>query len=167
MTQATLRPGPPSERTCMRRSTISGVTGRLTSSTPRLRGIAAMRSNWRRPPACKSTAFTYLTSVEALIHCGPTLEACATEIDAALAFAARASNEHATAQLLVYRQLVRSLRGETHGPGRFSDGSFDEMAHRGALAANPATGVVFHAHLALAAAIFGDAAMLSEHAAIA
>jgi diguanylate cyclase (GGDEF)-like protein len=112
-------------------------------------------------------SFTYLTSVEALIHCGPTLEAGATEVDAALAFAARTSNEHATAQLLVYRQLVRTLRGETDGPGRFSDGSFDEMAHRGALAANPATGVVFHAHLALAAAIFGDAAKLAEHAAIA
>jgi diguanylate cyclase (GGDEF)-like protein len=112
-------------------------------------------------------SLTYLTSLDVLSHCAPTLEAYATEVDAALAFAARTSNEHATAQLLIYRQLVRSLRGETHVPGGFSDATFDEVTHLGSLVANPATGVVFHAHLALAAALFGDAAKLAEHAAMA
>ncbi|MGA2124885.1 MAG: AAA family ATPase, partial [Xanthobacteraceae bacterium] len=101
--------------------------------------------------------------LDALVDCAPTLEACGAEADAALAFAERTGNGRTTTQLLIYRQLARSLRGQTSVPGDFSDGSFDADAHMARLAADLPTTVIFRTYLALAAALVGDAAKLAEH----
>lgn len=115
----------------------------------------------------QSACFTYRTSIPALLECAPSLESYATEIEAGLAFAARTGNDHATAVNLADRQLLRTLRGETEGPGNFTDGSFDEVAHLARLVTNPMAVVSFHIRRALAAAVFLDVPGLQRHAAAA
>jgi len=109
--------------------------------------------------------FTYYTSAPALLDCAPTLDTCAAEVDAGLAFAARTGNEHTALSLLAYRQLLRALRGETHAPGSFADASFDEEAHLAHAAVNPTAVANFHIARAICAALFGHAAELARHAA--
>ncbi|HSW09129.1 trifunctional serine/threonine-protein kinase/ATP-binding protein/sensor histidine kinase [Aquabacterium sp.] len=109
--------------------------------------------------------FTYYTSTPSLLDCAPTLDTCAAEVDAGLAFAARTGNDHTALSLLAYRQLLRALRGETHAPGSFADASFDEETHLAHAAVNPTAVANFHITRALCAALFGHAAELARHAA--
>ncbi len=95
------------------------------------------------------------------------LDELAEEVETALAVTRRAGNGQVTAILLPYRQAVRALRGETDRPGTFTDASFDEQAHLESLAGNASAAGNFHTMRALTAAIFGDTAALSYHAAAA
>ena len=63
---------------------------------------------------------TYQTSPPALLDCAPTLDSCAADVDAALAFAARTGNDHASTSYLPFRQLLRALRGDTRRRGALS-----------------------------------------------
>jgi len=111
--------------------------------------------------------WNYYPSLAAALDCAPTLESYAAEINAALAFAERTGNDYATATFLSHRQLLRALRGETNAPGSFTDGSFDEEAHRAAVSANTLAGGYYHVNRALAAALFDDNDELAVHAAAA
>jgi PAS domain S-box-containing protein len=111
--------------------------------------------------------FTYTSSIAALLDSAPTLDTCSAEVEAGLAFAARTGNDHSAGAYLAYRQLLRSLRGETNTPGGFADASFDEAAHLAAAGHNPVAAVMFHVHRALSAALFDDPAGLDRHAAAA
>ena len=109
--------------------------------------------------------FTYYTAIPSLLDCAPAIDTCAAEVDAGLAFAARTGNDHTALSFLAYRQLLRSLRGETHAPGSFADASFDEEAHLAHAAVNPTAVANFHIARAICAALFGHAADLAQHAA--
>jgi diguanylate cyclase (GGDEF)-like protein len=115
----------------------------------------------------QSACSTFHASLVQLLDCAPTLEALLDEVETALALAARSSNDHAAIGELPYRQLVRTLRGETDVPGGFTDPSFSEAAYTAALPGNPSTEAMYHAPRALAAAIFGNSADLAAHAAAA
>ena len=107
--------------------------------------------------------FTHFISLAALLDCSPTLDGCANDVEAALAFTSRTGNEHAAAAYVVFRQLVRALRGDTSRPGSFTDDSFDEAEHLGTLAANPMAAAYVHIYRALSAAVMGDPIALAEH----
>jgi diguanylate cyclase (GGDEF)-like protein len=111
--------------------------------------------------------FTYHTSTPSLLDCAPTLESYAAEVESGIAFAARTGNEQTNAFTLAFRQLVRTLRGETEAPGSFADASFDEAEYVAEIGANPMAAAYFHITRATAGAIFGDAATLERHAAAA
>jgi len=85
-------------------------------------------------------------------------------VDAGIAYATRTGSEFMCAFSLIYRQVVRSLRGVTDRPGGFDDASFAEAAYA---AAPPLVGAYLHTARALTAAIFGHAADLATHAAAA
>jgi PAS domain S-box-containing protein len=108
--------------------------------------------------------FTYFTSAAALLDCAPTLESCAVDIEAALAFADRTGNDHSAGSFVAYRQLLAALRGETRSAGSFADDSFDESAHLSRLEHNPMSRAYFHICRALAASLFDDAPSLAHHA---
>jgi diguanylate cyclase (GGDEF)-like protein len=111
--------------------------------------------------------FTYHTSTPSLFDCAPTLEVYAAEVDAGITFAARTGNEQTNASSLAFRQLVRTLRGETNAPGSFQDQEFDEADYLADVAGNPMATAYFHITRATAAALFGHAAELAGHAAAA
>lgn len=111
--------------------------------------------------------FTHFASIAAQLDSAATLDDCAEDIDTGLVLAARTANGHARDSYLAYRQLVRTLRGETAMPGSFLDAEFDEISHLVGLATNPMAAAHFHICRGLAATLFDDAAALAHHAAAA
>jgi diguanylate cyclase (GGDEF)-like protein len=112
-------------------------------------------------------AMTYTALVAALLEYGPTLDAFEAELDAALAMAARIGSQYVEGIQLAHRQLLRALRGQTSGPGSFTDDSFDEDAHLSSDAVTPMARAVFEVARALAAALFEDDPALTTHTAAA
>jgi len=113
--------------------------------------------------------FTHHVSLPALFECAPTLDACATDLDAALALASRSGDEQSGAMFATFGQLLRTLR---RGPDASVERAEDDVnagQNRVSLAANPIAAVFFHVNRALAAAIFTgtseDPADLARHAA--
>ncbi|HST86228.1 MAG TPA: EAL domain-containing protein [Kineosporiaceae bacterium] len=111
--------------------------------------------------------FTYHTTTPALVDVAPTLEVYSTTVEAGLALATRTGNDQSVVAALPYRQLVRALRAETDEPGGFADSSFDEAEYLPRLDGNPMAAANFHITRAFAAAVFGDRAALTRHAALA
>lgn len=72
------------------------------------------------------TAFTRLAVQAARLDTGARLADLETEVEAALSQARRAGNRHGEQGQLVYRQLIRALRGRTAAPGAFDDTEFGE-----------------------------------------
>ena len=110
---------------------------------------------------------TYGVTLPQLLDCAPTLESYAAVVDAGIAYATRTGSDFLGAFALIYRQVVRSLRGETDQPGGFDDASFAEAGYVAAAATQPLAGAYFHTARALTAAIFGNATDLAAHAAAA
>ncbi len=108
---------------------------------------------------------TSLTLLAAQLDGGRTVEMSTVEIEAALAFAARTGNHHTAAFIVSYRQLARTLLGETETPGGFDDASFSQEAHEAQVEGNPLAAGVFHLCRSLAAALFGDGPALARHTA--
>jgi diguanylate cyclase (GGDEF)-like protein len=111
--------------------------------------------------------FTYHTTTPSLLDCAATLDGYAAEVESGIAFAARTGNEQTTAASVAFRQLVRSLRGETAEPGGFNDAAFDEAAYLADMDRNPMAAAYFHIARGTAAALFGDTATLDHHSAAA
>jgi signal transduction histidine kinase len=105
-----------------------------------------------------NAGYTYLPAVLHLLDCAPTLDDCAAEVEAGLAYARRTGNEQTAQWLDSYRWLASALRDG-------SDAADEVVTDR--YAGNlPA---LFNAHVnhAIAAAIFDDPAGLSRHTAAA
>jgi len=111
--------------------------------------------------------FTYHTSLAALLDCTATLDGFASELKLALAFALHTGNVFSLPTFLAYRQLARTLRGETAALGSFEDTDFSESTHLGNLGDNPMATVMYHIHRAFAAALFGEESELIRHSAAA
>lgn len=108
---------------------------------------------------------TYYGSLPSLLDSAATLDEVAAEAEAVLTFAARTGNDQSTGAFILYRQFIRSMRGETYQPGSLSDSSFDEVEHLAGLTGNQPAAAYLHVLRALAAAIFNDSHALIEHAA--
>jgi diguanylate cyclase (GGDEF)-like protein len=109
-------------------------------------------------------SFTYYPSIIGLFEFGAVLDIVEAEADAALALGARVGNGQATGGQVVFRQLVRALRGETETPGGFTDSSFDEATYLATCLENdPVSAVYLRIQRALSAALFGDITALVEH----
>ena len=103
-------------------------------------------------------AYTFATTVRALLECAPSLDACAAELDAGLAFMQRIGSVNMVEVLEIYQWVIDALRGErpiTTGAPVFKAGFND----------TPATLLLAHSIQAMAAAIFGDQASLERHTA--
>ncbi|QYN38753.1 AAA family ATPase [Pseudonocardia sp. DSM 110487] len=107
-----------------------------------------------------TAGYTYYLSVAGLLDCAPTLDACATAAEEALAFTRRTGSEQ-TGQLMdSYRWLTAVLRGDTSAAA-------GEEAAPDRYLGNPLA--LFTAHLthAIAAAVLDDQPGLAHHAAAA
>ena len=103
-------------------------------------------------------AYTFAATVRALLECAPSLDACAAEVDAGLAFVRRIGSVNMTEVLETYRWVIDVLRGDRPtavGAPVFVAGFSD----------TPATLLLAHSLQAMAAAIFGDQAALERHTA--
>ncbi len=112
-------------------------------------------------------SFTYCTTLALVLEIAPVLDHCEAETDLAVAYGMRTGNHQSAATYIVFRQLLRALRGQTESPGSFSDGVFDEARHLATLGANRKAEAYLHTYRALSAALFDDDAALIHHAAAA
>jgi GAF domain-containing protein/HPt (histidine-containing phosphotransfer) domain-containing protein len=109
-------------------------------------------------------SYTYVAA-DLLMDCAPTLDAPAREVDDGLAFAARSNNKEFEMRYQPRRQFIRSLRGQAAPAGGFTGEGFDEAAYAAAIDPTSPTATTYHLFRALSAAIFGDIATLTKHAA--
>ncbi|MDQ1721622.1 MAG: hypothetical protein QOI26_1356, partial [Pseudonocardiales bacterium] len=110
----------------------------------------------------QSVCYTYYATMGALLDTAPSIDALDDEVEPAITLALSTGNSHAVAGFIGYRQLLRAMRGQTDGPGSFSDSSFDETSHLNGVNANPIDVCLFRISRSLAAAIFGDLPTLIE-----
>ncbi|GGN34939.1 signal transduction histidine kinase/predicted ATPase [Actinoplanes campanulatus] len=89
------------------------------------------------------------------------LETCAEDTAAALAFAERSGNRHTRLFVLGHRQLIRALRGQ----GSFAAEDFDETAHLKDIDDNLPALAGYHLDRALAALLGDDTVALEKHSA--
>ncbi|GLY88300.1 hypothetical protein Airi02_062290 [Actinoallomurus iriomotensis] len=106
-----------------------------------------------------NAGYSYEPAVHYLLDAGPSLDSCAAEVDAGLAFVRHIGSEQTAQWLDSFRWLVGVLRGE--GPPAAGEAAPDRYAGNKA--------ALFHAHVnhAVAAAIFSDSAGLTRHTAAA
>jgi signal transduction histidine kinase len=100
-----------------------------------------------------NAGYSLYATVPNLLDCAPSLDAFVIEVEAALAFVRRTGSEEIGQWLGGYGWLADVLRGDGSDPvpvDRFAD--------------NPVAVLVAHLTRAIAAALFGDPAGLSEHA---
>jgi signal transduction histidine kinase len=103
--------------------------------------------------------YTGFVAVAGLLDCAPSLEGCAAEVDAALAFARRTGSEQIGQWLDSYCWLAGVLRGEIPagaGHGVLTDTSI-----------NPLALLLVHITRGIAAAVLGDPDNLARHTAAA
>ncbi|WP_203829562.1 sensor histidine kinase, partial [Actinoplanes palleronii] len=102
-----------------------------------------------------------------LLETEDSLETCAEETTAALAFAERTGNRYARLIAHGHQQLIRVLRGRTGAPGSFAGADFDEAAYLDEVAGYPPALATYHQTRALAALLGDDPAALDTHSAAA
>ncbi|MBO3736965.1 sensor histidine kinase [Actinoplanes flavus] len=100
-----------------------------------------------------------------LLETEDSLETCAEETAAVLAFAEQTGNWYARLIALGHRQLIRALRGQTAGPGSFASEDFDEAAYLDEIGENSPLLADYHLDRALVALLSDDAVALERHAA--
>nr|WP_296064358.1 AAA family ATPase [uncultured Actinoplanes sp.] len=107
-----------------------------------------------------NAGYTYHQTVVGLLDCGPTLDTCMAQVNAAQAFARRTGTEQTSQWLESYQWLAGVLRRE-------GSAAATEVIPVDRYAGNPL--VVIHVHLcrAIAAAIFGDPAEVARQGAAA
>ena len=160
-----------------RRIVTLGETRGYEPDTSQVRFIFAMLSCWFEPIEnglqaaqraregliaggdLANAGYTYEPGVHYLLDGAPSLDSCAAEVEAGLAFLRRSGNEQTAQWLDSYRWLTGVLRGE--GSGTAAEAAPDTYA------GNPLA--LFNAHYthAVVAAIFGDTADLARHTAAA
>ena len=116
------------------------------------------REGWIGGGDLGQAAYTFATTVRALLECAPSLDACVAELDAGLAFVRRIGSVNMAEVLETYQWVIDALRGErptTTGAPVPIAGYND----------SPATLLLAHSLQAMAAAIFGDQAALERHTA--
>jgi signal transduction histidine kinase len=104
---------------------------------------------------------TYRPLTTALLDCCPTLEALSNEVETAFNLALRVRSEFAIAMMLIERNLLRDLRGDTGGEDEratLARASLERQSETPAVALS-----IEFAH-ALRAALFGDLPSLVQHA---
>ncbi|MBO3751943.1 AAA family ATPase [Streptosporangiaceae bacterium NEAU-GS5] len=125
------------------------------------KGLQAAQQARKGLIACGDLAnagYTYYVTMAGLLDCAPTLDTCAEEVTAGLAFVRRTGSEQVAEALDSYRSLTGMLRGESSAsagdaipPDRYAD--------------NPTALFLAHLTRAIAATVFGDPAGLARHTA--
>ena len=108
-----------------------------------------------------NACYTHYASTYDLLDSSPSLDSLGSEVESALAFAARTGNDHVAGAFQGYRRLISVLRGEPDGSHA------DEATNLNRPADNPLAAVNVHITRALAAAVFDDATELDRHSATA
>jgi hypothetical protein len=110
-------------------------------------------------------SFTYCTTLAMVLEIAPVIEHHEAETDLAVAYGMRTGKRQSATTYIVFRRLLRALRGQTESPGSFYDATFDEARRLATLAANRKAEAYLHTYSALTAASLG--ASLIHHAAAA
>ncbi len=100
--------------------------------------------------------FAYFTSLAARLDLSRTLGEVEEEVAAAMGFAVKTDNAHASASYLIFERLVATLRDQTSPPGSFDGDQFSEATHEQSIAGNAMAQCYFLVYRALSACIFGD-----------
>lgn len=108
--------------------------------------------------------YTFFEALAARFERGEALPLVEQEVAAAFAFTGKTKNQHAEQSYLAYRQLLRALRGQTHGAGKFDDDGFSEVGHLLQLGENQMARCYFHIHKLVLASYVDDQAAALEHA---
>ena len=116
------------------------------------------REGWIGGGDLGNAAYTFATTMRALLECAPSLDACVAELDAGLAFVRRIGSVNMIEVLETYQWVIDALRGErpTATGAPISIAGYSDT---------PATLLLAHSIQAMAAAIFGDQASLERHTA--
>lgn len=117
----------------------------------------------RRLGDLENACFIFFTSLAGILECSGKLKEVAAESDAALAFCEKTGNRHAQESFLSFRQLVRTLEGNTTLPGGFDDADFCEKTHAQTVRDNPMAHAFYRTYRALSACVFDDTPALIEH----
>ena len=105
-----------------------------------------------------NAAYTYCTTMQALLDCAPSLDVCVADVEAGLAFVRRIGSGNMVEFFEPYQWVIDALRGE----GSTATGEPVYMAGYGN---TPLASLMAHSIQAMAAAIFGDQAALERHTA--
>ena len=105
-----------------------------------------------------NAAYTYCTTMQALLECAPSLDACVGDVEAGLAFMRRIGSGNMVEFFQPYQWVIDALRGE--GPT-----ATGEPVYMAGYGNTPLASLMAHSIQAMAAAIFGDQAALERHTA--
>jgi signal transduction histidine kinase len=168
----------PAAYRALRRIVALGEARRYEPGTSQARFMAATITGWFEPiengvhaahrardglnagGELAYVGYTYQLSVPYSMDCAPTLASFLAEIDGGFAFLRRTGNEQTGRWLDSYQWLVRVLRSE-------SSTTASEAVPLDRYADDPTALIYAHLCRAIAAAIFGDSAGLTEHSAAA
>jgi PAS domain S-box-containing protein len=125
-----------------------------------------LRTGFLKAGDPQQACIVHYASFVALFECAPTLDACAADLDTALALASRVGDQHSDAVFTTFSQLLLKLRGDSDDPAGGRPPDFDEDRYLSGLGGNPMAAAFFHINQALAAALLtGSCPDLLRHAA--
>ncbi|MEI6055926.1 MAG: response regulator, partial [Lentisphaerota bacterium] len=107
--------------------------------------------------------YTFFETICALYEQGQPLVIVQSEIDQALHFITKTKNQHALGSYVVYRQLLRSLRGKTASVKSFDDEEFNEETHLSNIGQNIMALDYYHIYKAVLLYLFGDFKKAFDH----
>ena len=108
--------------------------------------------------------FSSFQTICARLELGEPLPDVAREIAQALSYSAKTGNLHADGALLILRQTVAALQGETHHLTSLDNGQFQERAHLASLGENHLARAFFHTYKMLLANLAGETTTALLHA---
>ncbi len=100
--------------------------------------------------------FTYFTTQQAVLETCRQINELAAENEAALAYATKTGNRHASESYASYAQFYKALKGQTGAFGSFDDSVFQEKAHLAHTASDAMAQCYYYILRALCAAIYLD-----------
>jgi signal transduction histidine kinase len=110
------------------------------------------------------TGFSSFQPICARLEMGDPLPDVAQEIAQALSYSAKTGNLHADGALLILRQTVAALQGETLHLTTLDNGQFQEQTHLAALGENHMARAFFHTYKMVLANQAGEVAAALHHA---
>jgi signal transduction histidine kinase/predicted ATPase/DNA-binding response OmpR family regulator/HPt (histidine-containing phosphotransfer) domain-containing protein len=108
--------------------------------------------------------FSTFQTICARLEMGEPLSDVALEIVQALSYSAKTGNLHGDGCLLILRQTVAALQGETEHPTSLDNSQFQEQAHLAGLGENHMARAFFHTYKMVLANQAGDSAIALQHA---
>ncbi|MEN6390198.1 MAG: AAA family ATPase [Syntrophomonas sp.] len=102
------------------------------------------------------SCFSYFASQVAILETCESISDMQCEVEAAFSFASKMNNYFSLLSFVVFKQLVKALKGETFSYGSFNDEYFQEETHLIQIEGHAIGQCYYSIYRALLAVIFGD-----------